>query len=472
MKQSVMKQLMMKTKHQAATMIRAASLLMMSSATVFAGEPTRIQIAETFDVPTTFSQQLSATATASSTGGAGGASMAVDGSLSTRWESQFNTDPTTLTLDLGNAHDLQQVVIYWEAANAATYNIEGSNDGSNWDILYSFSGGTFDERTDTLPVSGNYRYVRMNGLTRPPENVYGYSIWEMQVFSLKTLNSDTDNDGVDDSVDICPSTAANTPVQSNGCDLSYIGGYESPLSRPGYTLAWQDEFNGSSLNLSDWTHEIGTGCPNLCGWGNNELEYYRSENTTVDGGQLIIEAKQENFGGKSYTSSRIKTQAKQSFQYGRIDIRAKLPEGQGLWPALWMLGESITSVGWPRAGEIDIMEMVGGQENRVLGTVHWQASGGYSYQGGNTTLSSGTFADEFHVFSIVWTANAIQWYLDDAATPFYSFSLAPADRSEFKAPFYFIFNVAVGGNLPGSPNASTQFPQTMVVDYVRVFEAN
>lgn len=438
--------------------------------TANAGTPTRIQLAEAVPVVTGTTQQLSATATASSTGAAGTASMAVDGSLATRWESQFNIDPTTLTLDLGSAQDLHEVIIHWETANAETYNIEGSNDGSNWNILFSFSGGTFASRTDIASVGGNYRYVRMNGLSRPPENVYGYSIWEMEVYTFMPLIADADNDGVDDSDDSCPGTAANTPVSSNGCEIGFIGGYESPLSYPGYDLVWNDEFSGTTLDPANWTHQIGTGCPSLCGWGNNELQYYRSQNTTVEGGHLIIEAKQESFGGRNYTSSRINTQNKQSFEYGRIDIRAKLPEGQGMWPALWMLGDSLPTAGWPAAGEIDIMEMVGGSENTILGTVHWESNSGYASFGGNTTLSSGTFADEFHVFSIIWTPTSISWYLDDAATPYHVISTTPGHLSEFRAPFFFLFNIAVGGNLPGSPNASTVFPQQMTVDYVRVFQ--
>lgn len=449
------------------------ALILLISCSVFAGNATRIQVTGAIAPLTSAQQQIPATATASSTGGAGGANLAVDGNLSSRWESQFNIDPSTLTLDLSAAFSLTQVVIYWETANAATYEIQGSNDNSNWVTLANFSGGTFAPRTDTTAISGSYRYVRMNGLTRPAANVYGYSIYEMEVYGSLPLTVDTDNDGVDDSIDQCPNTAADTAVESDGCDFGVIGGYDAPNSYAGYALAWSDEFSGSALNLADWTHEIGTGCPNLCGWGNNELEYYRAQNTTVAGGLLTIEAKQENFGGRSYTSSRIKTESKQTFQYGRIDVRAVLPSGQGLWPAIWMLGQNISSVGWPHTGEIDIMEMIGGsgRENKVLGTLHWQANNGYQYNSGETVLSTGTFADEFHVFSIIWDANAISWYLDDATTPFHQISISESDRSEFRADFFFLLNIAVGGNLPGSPDGSTVFPQTMIVDYVRVYQA-
>ena len=144
-------------------------------------------------------------------------------------------------------------------------------------------------------------------------------------------------------------------------------GYTTPLSYPNYTLVWNDEFDDTSLNIN-WVQEIGNGCPNLCGWGNNESQYYRAENTSLDNGFLIITAKEESFLGSNYTSSRIKTQGNINFKYGRIDIRAKLPYSQGIWPALWMLGENITTVSWPVCGEIDIIELVGGfRARRVMG---------------------------------------------------------------------------------------------------------
>ncbi|MBT8446273.1 MAG: glycoside hydrolase family 16 protein, partial [Gammaproteobacteria bacterium] len=262
---------------------------------------------------------------------------------------------------------------------------------------------------------------------------YGYSTWEMEVYGVVPLIADSDSDGVDDSIDQCPGTETDTPVQSDGCEYGVYGGYESPTSYPGYDLVWSDEFDGNALNLADWTHEIGDGCNiGLCGWGNNENQYYKAENTVVSNGVLVIEARLEDAGNRNYTSSRIKTQGKQSFQYGRIDIRAVLPSGNGPWPALWMLGESISSVGWPRCGEVDIMEKRGGDEDTLLGTAHWYAENvpvNASY-GGETDLPSGTFADEFHVFSIVWDATRIRWYLDDSPTPYHVISITPASLSE------------------------------------------
>lgn len=244
-------------------------------------------------------------------------------------------------------------------------------------------------------------------------------------------------------------------------------GYSTPETYAGKTLVWRDEFSGTSLNLNDWTFELGAG-----GWGNNELQYYRPENTFFSGGNLIIEAKKESFGGSAYTSSRLITKGKKEFKFGRIDIRAALPQGQGIWPALWMLGGNIGTINWPACGEIDIMELVGHQANRVHGTVHFGANTSqHQYIGTSTALpGTATFSDEFHVFSLVWEQDKITWLLDDV--PFYQ--ITPANVSPanypFNEPFFFIFNVAVGGNWPGSPDSSTNFPQRMIVDYVRVFQ--
>jgi hypothetical protein len=244
-------------------------------------------------------------------------------------------------------------------------------------------------------------------------------------------------------------------------------GYSTPLVYDGMVLAWNDEFEGTTLNTQDWTYEIGTGSN---GWGNNELEYYKQENTSLQDGYLIITARKEFEGASSYTSSRLITRGSQAFKYGRVDIRAVLPEGQGIWPALWMLGTNIGDVGWPACGEIDIMEMIGGsgREKTVHGTVHWDNSGSYASYGGDYSLEAGTFADKFHVFSIVWTETTITWYMDDIQ--YHVIDITPAGLSEFQEEFFFIFNVAVGGNWPGSPSASTFFPQSMIVDYIRVFQ--
>jgi beta-glucanase (GH16 family) len=161
---------------------------------------------------------------------------------------------------------------------------------------------------------------------------------------------------------------------------------------------------------------------------------------------------------------------KKEFKYGRVDIRAALPKGQGIWPALWMLGSNFSDVGWPMCGEIDIMELVGGdgKDNIVHGTTHWDNNGSYANYGGSYRLPTGIFNDEFHVFTIIWDESKIAWLVDDKQ--YHSIDISPAALSEFRQEFFFIFNVAVGGNWPGSPDGTTEFPQRMIVDYVRVFQ--
>lgn len=272
------------------------------------------------------------------------------------------------------------------------------------------------------------------------------------IFGLTSCSSDDNNPG--------PGISETISIPS--------GGATSPTSYEGMNLVWEDEFEGSTLNAQNWGHETGTGDN---GWGNNELQFYRPQNTSLQDGFLIITAKKEAFGGREYTSSRIITKDKKQFRYGRIDIRAALPRGQGMWPALWMLGSNFDQVGWPACGEIDIMEMVGGngRENTVHGTVHWQHDGQRAEFSGNYRLPSGTLADQFHVFSIVWDAQTIRWLIDNRE--YHVIDTTPAQLDEFRRSFFFIFNVAVGGNWPGSPDATTNFPQHMFVDYVRVFQA-
>lgn len=250
-------------------------------------------------------------------------------------------------------------------------------------------------------------------------------------------------------------------------------GYTSPMSYENRTLVWNEEFNGTSLNTSDWNYEIGTG-PNNNGWGNNELQYYRQENTSVSNGILTIEARDDFFGGSRYTSSRLTTEGKKSFQYGRIDVRAGMPYGQGIWPAIWMLGNSFATSGWPFCGEIDIMEMVGGNvagggDNVTHGTAHWADINGNRAQFGDSKkLSRGALADEWHVYSIEWDSTKIEWYFDDKK--YHELDITPAELAEFNQPFFFILNVAVGGDWPGPPDNTTTYPQRMFVDYVRVFQ--
>ena len=249
-------------------------------------------------------------------------------------------------------------------------------------------------------------------------------------------------------------------------------GFDAPTSYAGYTLLWSDEFDQAQVNPATWSYETGDGCPALCGWGNNELQYYSSaaDNLFFQDGKMIIEARAEKFGGKDYTSSRIKTQGKKAFKFGRIDIRALLPVGKGVWPAFWMLPEDNVFGGWPRSGEIDMMEYLGSEPSKVLGTLHYGPGPGSTYLTKTTTLPSGTFNDKFHVFSLEWEEDEIRWYIDQNLYATINKADIGNNNYPFNERFFFIINMAVGGNLPGSPDASTVFPQHLIVDYIRVYQ--
>jgi beta-glucanase (GH16 family) len=244
-----------------------------------------------------------------------------------------------------------------------------------------------------------------------------------------------------------------------------------------WQLVWRDEFtaaDGSPVDSSKWSFDIGGN-----GWGNNELETYTSRinNAVIENGALSIKTLQETFTGpdnitRNYTSARLLTRFKFTQTHGRFEARLKLPFSQGIWPAFWMLGDNIGSAGWPNCGEIDIMENIGREPSTVHGTLH-----GPGYSGGNGisaayTLPNGKkFADDFHTFAVEWEPGVMRWYVDGllyrTRTPA---DLPPGTQWVFDHPFFIILNVAVGGNFPGNPDATTVFPQLMRVDYVRVYQ--
>jgi autotransporter-associated beta strand protein len=245
-------------------------------------------------------------------------------------------------------------------------------------------------------------------------------------------------------------------------------------------LSWQDEFDGTSIKPSLWTHDIGTGAQyGLTGWGNNELQYYtdRTQNALVGNGMLTIRARAESYGGMSYTSARLKTEGLFSQLGGRFEMRAALPTGQGLWPAFWMLPETNTYGGWAASGEIDIMEARGQQPNRVAGTIHYGGSWPNNVWSESVrTLPSGQTIADFHTYALEWDVSpspALRWYVDDVlyATKTNWWSSGGAYPAPFDKPFSLLVNLAVGGNYVGSPDASTPFPAQMQVDHVRVFTA-
>jgi beta-glucanase (GH16 family) len=236
--------------------------------------------------------------------------------------------------------------------------------------------------------------------------------------------------------------------------------------RPGWTLVWHDEFDRETLNLDNWTYDLGAG-----GWGNNESEFYtnRPENARIEQGNLVIEAWKDNYLQNNYTSARLKTQNLHSWTYGRFEARMQLPYGNGLWPAFWLLGSDLNQAGWPACGEIDIMEFIGRDPAHVFGTVHGPGYSGSNGVGSSMSVPSGSLSESFHVFAIEWDPQEIRWYLDDAQY----FSVTPGMVSGdwvYNHPFFIILNLAVGGSWPGYPDETTVFPQFLRVDYLRVYQ--
>lgn len=264
--------------------------------------------------------------------------------------------------------------------------------------------------------------------------------------------------------------------------VAACGGSErqpSSPSAPGaaarWQLVWSDEFDGPDGAAPDpakWIHDLGGG-----GWGNNELQTYtdRRENSVIRDGRLAIRALRETHTGpdgirREYTSARLKTLGLMSRTHGRFEARLRLPRGQGIWPAFWMLGDDITTAGWPACGEIDVMENIGREPSIVHGTIHGPGYSGANGIGGSFTIRGAALADDYHVFAVEWMPGEIRWFLDDTeyrrTTPA---NLPQGARWVFDHPFFMLLNVAVGGAWPGDPDASTVFPQQMLIDYVRVY---
>ena len=264
---------------------------------------------------------------------------------------------------------------------------------------------------------------------------------------------------------VCDRTAVGTWEQFT---WGAVGSQPPPGAPPGFSrLVWSDEFSGTSISSANWGFDLGGG-----GWGNNELENYtnRPENARIENGMLVIEARRENFGGSAYTSARMKTQGKQSFGINTwVEARINAPEGQGIWPAFWMLGNSISTVGWPSCGEIDIMEIQGQNPFRNFGTIHWADANGQHVSFGGIYNSSTSLSAGFHTFAISRTGSSIKWYVDRIQYAEANISGGINSTSEFQGPFFILLNVAVGGNFVGSPDGTTVFPQQMQVDWVRVW---
>lgn len=239
-----------------------------------------------------------------------------------------------------------------------------------------------------------------------------------------------------------------------------------------WSLVWEDEFEGNageSPDPANWTYDIGRGDN---GWGNEELQYYtdRPENVSLDGeGNLVITAIRETFGGAAFSSARIKTKGLFSQAYGRFEARLKTPYGPGLWPAFWMLGDNIDEVSWPQCGEIDIMELRGQQPNIALGSLHGPGYSAGNAISGSYALTNGRFDTEYHLYAVEWFEDRIDFFVDDFLYQRITREDVPGEWV-YNQPFFMILNVAVGGTFVGFPTNQTPFPQTMVVDYVKVYE--
>ena len=235
-----------------------------------------------------------------------------------------------------------------------------------------------------------------------------------------------------------------------------------PQTKDGMKLVFDDEFNYKGLpDATKWNYDVGGD-----GFGNNEAQFYtekRLENARAENGNLIIEGRKENWEKSKYTSARLVTKGKFSFKYGRVDIRAKLPSGGGTWPALWMLGDNITSAGWPACGEIDIIEHVGNQLNKIYATLHHPNHSGANGDGGTVNISNAT--SEFHIYSLDWSSNQIKFYVDNQL--FYTF--ANNSNLPFNQNFFLIMNVAMGGNFGGTVDSNFT-SSSMEIDYVRVYQ--
>jgi beta-glucanase (GH16 family) len=244
------------------------------------------------------------------------------------------------------------------------------------------------------------------------------------------------------------------------------------LPERAWTLTWSDEFEGNSgaaPNSANWTYDIGRGDN---GWGNEELQYYTDDprNVSLDGqGNLVITARRESFGGAPFTSARIKTKGLFSQAYGRFEARLKTPFGPGLWPAFWMLGSNIDEVNWPQCGEIDIMELRGQQPNIALGSLHGPGYSAGAAISGKYAQQNDRFDTEYHIYAVEWFEDRIDFFVDDFLYQRITTEDVPGEWV-YDQPFFMILNVAVGGTFVGFPTSETPFPQTMIVDYVKVYE--
>ncbi|GAA4603199.1 beta-glucanase (GH16 family) [Actinoplanes octamycinicus] len=367
------------------------------------------------------------------------ADKAFDNDPASRWATSSTTgwvDPGWISVDLGATAQISQVVLQWDPAYAKSYQIQVSNDGTAWTSVYSTTTG--DGLKDVITATGSGRYVRMYGTAR--SGPYGYSLWEFSVYG-------TGGNPVD--------------PPAKPADPSF----------PATRLVFADEFNGGNGAKPDtakWTYDPGV--PQ-----NGEIQYYtpNSENAAMNGaGQLVIEARKQDYQGRQYTSARMNTSNKFHTQYGRVEARIKVPKGNGLWPAFWMMGaDFLQGRPWPYNGEIDIMEILGRNTNELYTTLHapaYNGAGGY----GQKYTSSVDLSQDFHVYAVEWDSKGMRFFLDNTLVFTAAKDTVENTRGPwiYDHPFYLILNLAVGGDFPGPIDATTPFPSRMLVDYVRVYQ--
>ncbi len=282
-------------------------------------------------------------------------------------------------------------------------------------------------------------------------------------------HNDSANPSAKSSSDATVSSSA-VPSSSSQAVIPSSDSREESSSSSSSPYLWNEEFDGDAIDTSKWSFEIGTGAS---GWGNNEWEYYtdRKENAYIKDGVLHIRAQKEDYKGSKYTSARMITKDKFNFTYGTVEARIALPTGKGIWPAFWMLGQNIDKVSWPACGEIDIIEAIN-DENIVYGTHHWQYNGNHASYGNNTKDYYGTSKElditQFHTYKMVWNEKLIAMYVDDFKYQEIDIEKAKDGLEAFHKPQFFILNVAVAGSWPGFEVDDTQFPNEMLVDYIRV----
>ncbi|MFG1603959.1 discoidin domain-containing protein [Actinoplanes sp. NPDC049265] len=364
---------------------------------------------------------------------------AFDNDPASRWATSSTNgwvDPGWISVDLGATAQISQVVLQWDPAYATAYQLQVSNDNANWTSFYSTTTG--NGLKDVINATGTGRYVRMYGTARGSQ--YGYSLWEFSVYGTG-------------------GAPQNPPAKP--ADPTF----------PATRVVFEDQFNdpsGTKPSTAKWTYDPGV--PQ-----NGEIQYYtpNSENAQMDGqGHLVIEARRQDYEGRQYTSARMNTSNKFHAQYGRIEARIKVPKGNGLWPAFWMMGaDFLQGRPWPYNGEIDIMEVLGKNTNELYTTLHapaYNGAGGY----GQKSTAPVDLSLDYHVYAAEWDSKGIRFFLDNTLVFTASKDTVENTRGPwiYDHPFYLILNLAVGGDFPGPIDSSTPFPSRMLVDYVRVLQ--